>query len=237
MTRTYSWISILGFVLILVASVFVFSRPSFMSLFGADKPAAIADIISGLTAPVIGAAGSILVYLSFNAQVEANKIQFKILVEQRDLDLLYKFYEELKEDLQGMQTVYGSKYGQSAILDSFMEYAASDKHNASPYPEFHSYLNFIFNQFNFLSNRIKRNSSLNSSEKVYIIDKLNYLFELYFKHHHIKLTKTVYSSDLSKQVRNSLEKVVFEMQKLEQIHKVLKDNLRVESGREPVNKS
>ena len=43
----------------------------------------IGDTIGGLSAPIIGIAGSVLVFVSFQAQIKANKIQFEALNEER----------------------------------------------------------------------------------------------------------------------------------------------------------
>jgi hypothetical protein len=70
---------ILGIILILFASVYIFTRHSFIKSFDFSKTGQIGDTIGGITAPIINLIGAILVYLSFKAQVRANRIQFKIL--------------------------------------------------------------------------------------------------------------------------------------------------------------
>jgi hypothetical protein len=226
MRKLRSIISIVGFVLLVIAFVFAFSRQFFTSVFGVQSVAEVAEILGGLTAPVIGVVGAILIYISFREQVKANAIQFQTLTEQRDLELLYRFYEELKEDLQLMQGVYGPQYSQPAILDSFMNYIVDDRSKLSPYPEFQLYLFYLFNQFIFISNRVKRNKSLNASEKVYIIDKLNYLFDLYFRQYHTKLDGKEFSSNTSIDVKRKLFNLTDELHKLDMIRKRLKDDFR-----------
>lgn len=44
---------------------------------------AIGDTIGGITAPFLNLAGAVLIYLSFSQQMEANKIQFNALKEDK----------------------------------------------------------------------------------------------------------------------------------------------------------
>src|SRR5687767_14847982 len=69
--------------------------------------AALGDFINGLTAPLIGIIGAILIYISFKEQVKSNRFHFQALHEQREWDLLYRLYEELKVDLKNLQPYYG----------------------------------------------------------------------------------------------------------------------------------
>jgi hypothetical protein len=222
-------ILIIAVVLLPIASVLLMSQDFIAVALNLKDKTEVANLINGLTAPMIGLVGGVLVYLSFRTQVRANKIQFDALNEQRDLELLYSFYQELKEDLIRMQTEYGEKYSQPAILDSYMNYVSDDKHKDDPYPEFRLYLRFIFNQFIFISKRIKRNDTLNASEKVYVVDKVRYLFDLYFNQYHVKLTKELYTNDYSKEIKNGLEDVVSHMRVLDKIHSKYKDGIRAEN--------
>ena len=219
---------IVSFFLLLALFVYLFSRPIFISLFQLTDKETAANLINGFTAPVIGAVGAILVFISFREQVRANKIHFTALNEQRDLELLYKFYEELKEDLQRMQGEYGARYDQPAILDSLMNYVYDNRHPTCPYPEFQLYLHYIFRQFIFLSNRIKRNKNLSPSEIVYVIDKVRYLYDLYFKMYHTRLTTVLLDKEFGKEIKNALEEVNTEMRKLDNVHSLHKEKLRAE---------
>lgn len=220
---------IIGFALLMTVFLFLFSQWKIVSFLNfADKNEA-ANFVNSLTAPVIGIAGAVLVFVSFREQVKANRMQFTTITEQRDLELLYKFYEELKQDLQRMQGEYGSKYEQPAILDLLMNYIIADKPE-SPYPEFEQYLHYVFRQFVFLSNRIKRNTSLSPSETVYVIDKIQYLYDLYFKSYHTKLTRILLEREFGKSMKNALQQVHVQMEKLASIHANHKEALRGENS-------
>jgi hypothetical protein len=218
MNKRETLILVIAVILLPSAFVLLLSQDFVAGALDLKDKTEVANLINGLTAPIIGLVGGVLVYLSFRTQVRANKIQFDALNEQRDLELLYRFYQELKEDLQRMQSEYGNKYNQPAILDSYMNYIADDRVEADPYPEFRLYLHYVFNQFKFIGNRIKRNKSLNPSEKVYIIDKVRYLFDLYFKQYHLKLTKELYASDYSKEIKTGLAQVYEHMMELDKVH-------------------
>lgn len=220
---------IIGFALLMTVFLLLFSQWKILSFLNfADKNEA-ANFVNSLTAPVIGIAGAVLVFVSFREQVKANRMQFTTITEQRDLELLYKFYEELKQDLQRMQAESGSKYEQPAILDSLMNYIIADKPE-SPYPEFEQYLHYVFRQFVFLSNRIKRNTSLSPSETVYVIDKIQYLYDLYFKSYHTKLTRILLEKEFGKSMKNALQQVHVQMEKLASIHANHKEALRGENS-------
>jgi hypothetical protein len=78
--------AILGFIYFLIFWVDLMTTNFNIERF--ECTGTIGDTIGGLTAPIIGIAGSILVYLSFQAQLKANKMQFKALLREQ------KRYEE-----------------------------------------------------------------------------------------------------------------------------------------------
>jgi hypothetical protein len=73
-------IAILAFV---SAWVYVLTRPALIDGFNFSDTGEIGDTIGGLTAPIIGIVGTLLVYYSFQAQLKANKLQYKALVDER----------------------------------------------------------------------------------------------------------------------------------------------------------
>lgn len=224
-------IGIVGFALILILFILIFTRQSVvahMQLKGVNE---VGDAINGLTAPIIGIAGAILVFISFREQVKANRIQFQTLNEQRDLELMYRFYEELKDDLRRMQSEYGKKHSQPDILDSLVNYVNGDKVDQSPYPDFSLYIFFIFNQFIFISKRIKRKNSLSNEEIVYLIEKVKYLYDLYFKQYHKTVTSQLHHSEFSKEFKVAIDEVNSYVVQLEKIHLEVKNDLRNKAGK------
>src|SRR5688572_3691073 len=98
---------VIGVVLMSSLVIWTITRQFIIDYLKLDGTTNLADTVNGLTAPLIGLLGAVLVYISFREQVKANTLQFKTINEQRDLELLYRFYEELKTDLLRIQSEYG----------------------------------------------------------------------------------------------------------------------------------
>jgi hypothetical protein len=167
--------------------------------------AALGDTINGLTAPLIGIIGAILIYISFKEQVKSNRFQFRALHEQREWDLLYRLYEELKDDLRNMQSYYGTRYGHNDILDAFINAVLKDELETSPYPDVSKYLDYIFKQFAFLSLKIGQNEVLGNTEKVHMIEKTRQLFNLYFEAYYSRIVDHEWNSRFSVYFSKNLE--------------------------------
>jgi hypothetical protein len=167
--------------------------------------AAIGDTINGLTAPLIGIIGAILIYISFKEQVKSNRFQFRALHEQREWDLIYRLYEELKDDLRNMQSYYGTRYNQNDILEAFMNSVLSDDQTVSPYPDVSKYLDYLFKQFSFLSLKIGQNEVLGDSEKVHLIEKTRQLFNLYFEAYYSRIVDHEWKSRFSVYFSKNIE--------------------------------
>jgi hypothetical protein len=167
--------------------------------------AALGDTINGLTAPLIGIIGAILIYISFKEQVKSNRFHFQALHEQREWDLLYRLYEELKVDLKNLQQHYGTRYNENDILDAFMNKVIADDLAVSPYPDVSKYLDYVFKQFAFLSLRISQNSILGKTEKVHLIEKSRQLFNLYFESYYSRIVDHDWESRFSLTFSKSLE--------------------------------
>ncbi|WP_370089430.1 hypothetical protein [Ekhidna sp.] len=89
---------IIGIVFICFLSVWLFTRPAILPIFDLSNFGTIGDAIGGITAPAIGGLGAYLVFKSFKAQQNANKIQFEALSQQREYDMLFAIYSEFKLD-------------------------------------------------------------------------------------------------------------------------------------------
>lgn len=76
--------ALFGALFLLVVSPWLFTRfHIFDWLVFSDKTGVIGDTIGGITAPFLNLAGAVLIYLSFSQQMEANKIQFNALKEDK----------------------------------------------------------------------------------------------------------------------------------------------------------
>jgi hypothetical protein len=75
-------ILIFGIILIFI-SLYIFTRPAIFSTWDFSSTGQIGDTIGGITGPVINLIGAFLVYISFQAQIKANKIQSDALAEEK----------------------------------------------------------------------------------------------------------------------------------------------------------
>lgn len=75
-------ILILGTILIFV-SLYIFTRPAIFLGWDFSSTGQIGDTIGGITGPIINLIGAYLVYISFQAQIKANKIQSDALAEEK----------------------------------------------------------------------------------------------------------------------------------------------------------
>jgi hypothetical protein len=135
-----NWKFILGIFLFigsLFLAVYLFSLPAKWMTWDIQSKGGTGDAINGMTAPIIGTLGAILIFISFREQVKANRLQFDALNQQRELDIVYKFYTELKEDLKEIQSLYGERHKQPSILDSFMNEVLKDNLKHSSYNDLH----------------------------------------------------------------------------------------------------
>lgn len=109
-----------GTILILFGSTYIFTRPAIFDIFNFSKTGEIGDTIGGITSPIINIIGSILIYVSFKSQINANKIQFRLVQIEiqgqtfdRNFEIALDLFKELKTDYKALQ--YNASIGQSAL--------------------------------------------------------------------------------------------------------------------------
>ncbi len=102
---------IIGICLIFL-SLYLFTRPAICDVWDFSNTGQIGDTIGGITAPIINLLGAFLVYLSFEAQVRANKIQSKALEDEKKerhresmFDKQYKQLLSIKSSLTDLEFV------------------------------------------------------------------------------------------------------------------------------------
>ncbi|WP_074406653.1 hypothetical protein [Aquimarina megaterium] len=127
---------IVGMIILLVSSVYLFTRPAIFSSFVLLEKGEIGDTIGGITAPITNIIGAVLVYWSFKAQIDANKKQFDILKSEinesnkdRNYELVINLFKDLKEDYHRISTNEGSRTGSSALyffIERHKQVAGSD---------------------------------------------------------------------------------------------------------------
>lgn len=100
--RSKRWLLFLGIVLAICFPIVLIKLSTFTWLSGKGD---IGNAIGGITAPFVGLTGAILVYLSFEQQIEANKIQREALQNQilqeqlkSEYNMLEKHLAEIKDE-------------------------------------------------------------------------------------------------------------------------------------------
>lgn len=187
---------IMLFVIGVFLSVLLFSQPAILKVWDLSEKGPVGDALNGMTAPVIGTVGAILIFVSFNEQVKANKLQFTALRHQRELDITFKFYMELKEDLKEIQERFGPLYHQPAMLDAFMQEIFNGKSQKSSYPELYNFIRYLNDQFMFLSLRLLKKPDLSNDDSMAIIEKLKRLYGLYFASYYDTVTGHLWPNEL-----------------------------------------
>lgn len=208
-------VGVLFFVGSLFLAIYLFSLPAKWSIWDLHEKGAIGDAINGMTAPIIGTVGAILIFISFQEQVKANRLQFDALRTQRELDIVYRLYTELKEDLKGIQDEYGTRHKQPAILDAFMQQVMADGSQHSNYNDLHLFIKYLNDQFMFLANRLLANHDLGTEESMTLAEKLKRLYGLHFGRYYLIIIQSPYQSPLSIEFKGDIQMVVGAMNNLD----------------------
>lgn len=113
----------IGIILLLFAAVYIFTRPALFDIWNFKETGQIGETIGGITAPIISLVGAILVFMSFQAQIEANRIQANALYEEKLLNFTrIQFekhmlsFEEIKKRLNSIEFIVehsGTMVGES----------------------------------------------------------------------------------------------------------------------------
>jgi hypothetical protein len=220
---------LLLFIATLFTAVYLFSLPALSSGWNLTNKGSVGDAINGMTAPIIGSLGVILIYISFREQVKANQLQFEALNKQRELDIVYKFYTELKEDLEEIQDLYGQRHKQPNVLDSFMNEIMNDKSKHSTYNDLHTFIKFLNDQFSFVASRLMVNQTLGEGENMSLIVKLNRLYGLYFGAYYLNIASAEFQSPLSKEFKADIKLVSSSMHNLGKYYTHLLDQMMKEA--------
>lgn len=143
---------IIGFLLLVVISPFLFTLPAIFAKLNFSESGQIGDTIGGLTSPVIGFFGAILVYLSFQQQLKANQIQSAALENEikrsqqdRRYNSLSHDIDVLRQEINSFQLLKSDMIGTNAIYQfKEMFVSTTDKEtitkiimNAEPYKNFY----------------------------------------------------------------------------------------------------
>jgi hypothetical protein len=103
-------------IVILFCFVFLFTRNTLFDIYWLGDKGAIGDAINGMTAPIITLISAGLIFYSFLAQIEANKLQVnsnKMIQSQWEFDTYSKLFNEITTAYQKLEIHVGNKYGKN----------------------------------------------------------------------------------------------------------------------------
>lgn len=170
----------IGFVCI---APLIFTMPHFFSFSDFSSTGQIGDTIGGITAPVVGLIGAILVYLSFKAQIDANAEQRKQFNLELARSTNEKRYNSILHDIEILRDeikefTYLKEQGIKAIqsythyIEGFADYedlSGEFKNNFSSQFYF-----LIGNVDNIL--QVIRNSKLDSLDEIILYRKTIFIY-------------------------------------------------------------
>ena len=81
-------------IFLIFLSLYVFTRPAIFDSWNFTQTGQIGDTIGGISGPIINLIGAYLVYISFQAQIEANRIQAKALKDEKERIRLENIYQK-----------------------------------------------------------------------------------------------------------------------------------------------
>jgi hypothetical protein len=208
-------VGIMLFIGSLFLSVYIFSQPAIWNYWDLSEKGSVGDALNGITAPFIGTVGAILIFISFNEQVKANKLQFTALRQQRELDITFKFYMELKDDLTDIQARFGPLYHQPSMLDAFMQEIYHERSRQSSYPELYKFIQYLNDQFMFLSHRLISNPDLSDDDSMAIIEKVKRLYGFYFANYYDTIVSRNWQKELGIGFKSQIELVYVSMRHMD----------------------
>lgn len=180
----YKWL-VFGLFLLAIALPFYIYFVSYKDWgFDLTGKGTIGDAIGGITAPIIGIIGAILVYLSFRSQVRANQL----LSTQNEVRLLTDLLNELKKDAFFIND--GKNWDRNTQATPYLAYLKKGDIKTVP-SVFKRKLMFVFNDYIFLSERITGSGKLEKEDKGVLIKTLENIYDCYLDNY-CKTYSTIY---------------------------------------------
>jgi len=187
--------------------VWLFTRPAIWHTWDISHAGDVGETIGGITAPVIELIGSVLIYLSFRQQIEANKIQFDSYNEQKEqsnqannYERLMGLYNELKYDLEKLRYIKHNGDIKEYLGPDALEHFVIDlkKTGDKVFEE-----NTIFmNEFLYLSSSLyylifkieELHTQLNPTDKSILFQKIEFMYHARFDDNLTVLVNYAYHS-------------------------------------------
>lgn len=114
------YIALLGILLIIFSSLYIFTRPAIWAEFDFSNTGNIGDTIGGITAPIINLFGAFLLYISLKEQIKANEKIYDATLDQRkdrNFEIVLKTFLDLKSDFLNLEY---EKLKSTAALNAFI---------------------------------------------------------------------------------------------------------------------
>lgn len=206
---------IVGLVLIIITFpiyIYLITYKSWYLGFDLNGKGQIGDAIGGITAPLIGILGSILVYKSFRSQVNANALmakqsEFKLIIElvnsiKSDISYLYDWnnWSQFSQNINPYQPLTSTPYLSPLRNGDIKAIPAAFKRK----------LIYILMQFLFISDRIAQSDQLEESDKNALTLTLDSLYNCYldvYCSEFIRLDFENRDADLSKKLKSLSSKI------------------------------
>jgi len=141
-------------------------------VFDLSEKGTIGDAIGGITAPIIGIIGAVLVYLSFRSQVRANEL----LSNQNEFKLLIELITELKKDI--LYIYDRNNWDKHTITAPYLAYLKKGDIK-SVHSVFKRKLMYVFNDYIFLNKRLDSLRKMEDSDKSSIMYSLGNIYDCY----------------------------------------------------------
>ena len=176
---------VLGFFLLVTGMPVILTLPAIRDSFNFSATGQIGDTIGGLTAPIIGFVGAILVYLSFKEQINANRIQREALADEVNRYRQDRRYNSISHDIDVIrEEIKSFRLPESELTDTHalfyykeMFIKIEDPENLQTTIKEETFKNFYFliASTDSVYNRIT-NSELEIDDKNSLLTKLIYLY-------------------------------------------------------------
>jgi hypothetical protein len=208
----------IGITLFIIVTVIGFLKLGLVSRLGLNNTGELGDTIGGIAGPLINLLGAILVYKSFIAQINANKIQLDNIESDRAFNSLWELYKESKIDLDNFEYLYIIDNSKSTVLKGLHSFERLvfelQKHKTLVLQRrkfiIHN-ISSILQNMSLIYSKID-NSLLSLNDKILIENKMTFLFNTRLESYISDIINTLDDNEL--ELKNELIKSYDDIKKL-----------------------
>lgn len=196
----------------------------------------IGDAIGGITAPIIGILGAVLVYLSFTSQVSANNLiikhnEFRLIIDlinelNQDINYLYDRKNwDIDTTISHNANSYPNRDDSNFIKTPYLKELNSGEYKFLP-AVFKRKLMYVFNSYISINEMLINPIKLNEDDRKSIINSLNNIYDCYLVNYCLGYEKLDLSSkvgvELSRKIQVLAENII-KMNKI-RLNQLLEDD-------------